>query len=176
MMVRLAEHPGGPDNSMKGFIEAGRRRRASTHRPRRPRRPRARTAEPSGRSATSPPRFDGKDRRGTWTLAGARPLRDPDSGMLCSWGITSQKAVCRFRRRRLWPPSLVKPAGRLITEDSSPTFALRLSSMTRGATFECQPRRRPTTKPLLVRTRCMPPCSTASTRSGCGQSTASGYE
>ena len=93
--VRLAEHPGGPDNSMKDFQDVTFDDEAL--------RPIGDPAAPPQTSynGTFRPqndqlsRFDGKDRRGTWTLR-VRDLFETDTGTLRAWGVTSQKALCNF--------------------------------------------------------------------------------
>ncbi len=132
--VRLAEHPGGPDNSMKDFIDVTFDDEAA--------RPIGDPAAPpqSSYSGTFRPqrdqlsRFDGKDRRGTWTLR-VRDLFETDSGTLRAWGVTSQKAVCNFDADAPATQLTSQPAE--ITDDSTPTFAFE-SPDDPGAVFECQ--------------------------------------
>ena len=132
--VRLAEHPGGPDNAMKDFQDVTFDDEAL--------RPIGDPAAPpqASYSGTFKPqndqlsRFDGKDRRGTWTLR-VRDLFESDTGTLHAWGITSQRAQCNF--------DTAAPATRLLgrpsqpTADSSPTFSFD-SPDDPGASFECR--------------------------------------
>lgn len=127
--VKLAEHPGGPDNkgdNLSGTVfddEAG-----------------------TGISAGSPPytgsfrpqndqlsRFDGKQRQGTWTLR-VRDLFENDVGALSGWGTETQSAGCDFGG-----------AGPETTIDSKPsnpsntrTATFGFSSPAPGASFECK--------------------------------------
>jgi subtilisin-like proprotein convertase family protein len=127
--VKLAEHPGGPDNSGDNLIgtvfddEAG-----------------------TGISAGSPPytgsfrpqndqlsRFDGKQRQGTWMLR-VRDLFEDDTGTLSGWGTETQSAGCDFGG-----------AGPDTTIDSKPSnpsntrvATFGFSSPAPGASFECK--------------------------------------
>jgi subtilisin-like proprotein convertase family protein len=132
--VRLAEHPGGPDNSMKDFQDVTFDDEAL--------RPIGDPAAPpqTSYSGTFKPqndqlsRFDGKDRRGPWTLR-VRDLFESDTGTLGAWGITSQRALCDF--------DTAPPGTRLVsgpsqpTGDTSPTFSFD-SPDDPGASFECR--------------------------------------
>lgn len=134
--VRLAEHPGGPDNYGKDFVdvtfddEGSLRLGAPDDLDPAQRPPYSGAFKPQNDQLL---RFDGKDRRGTWTLR-VRDLFETDTGTLRAWGLTSQKAVCDFDTT---PPttSLVGTPG-TPDSDSSPTFAF--SSNDPGATFECK--------------------------------------
>jgi subtilisin-like proprotein convertase family protein len=135
--VRLAEHPGGPDNSGKHFENVTFDDEASLTlgNPDDP----VAAQRPPYDGAFKPQndqlsRFDGQDRRGTWTLR-VRDLFETDSGTLRAWGLTSQKALCDFDTA---PPAtrlLARPANP--SNDSSPTFGFD-SPDDPGATFECQ--------------------------------------
>ena len=134
--VRLAEHPGGPDNYGKDFInvifdDEGALRLGApddatpAHRP-----PYNGTFKPQNDQLS---RFDGKDRRGVWTLR-VRDLFETDTGTLNAWGLTSQKALCDFDTTP--PDTSLVGAPATFTADTSPTFAF--SSPDAGATFECK--------------------------------------
>ena len=132
--VRLAEHPGGPDNSMKDFQDVTFDDEAL--------RPIGDPAAPPQTSynGTFRPqndqlsRFDGKDRRGTWTLR-VRDLFETDTGTLRAWGVTSQKALCNFDTDAPATQLLTNPAAS--TDDTSPSFGFN-SPDDPGAVFECR--------------------------------------
>ena len=87
--VKLAEHPGGPDNSGKNFVETVFDDEASV----------------SIGSGTAPytgsfrpqndelSRFDGRNKQGTWTLR-VRDLFEGDTGTLEDWGTSVRTAAC----------------------------------------------------------------------------------
>ncbi len=129
--VRLADRPGGPDNSgddMVGTVfddEAGPR---------------------IGDVGTSAPytgsfrpqndqlsRFDGKSRRGTWTLT-VRDLFSKDQGTLQGWSVASRKAVCNVDTS---PPDTQITAGP--ADPTTSTLAsFSFASNDAGASFECR--------------------------------------
>ena len=133
--VRLAEHPGGPDNFGKDFVnvtfddEAALRLGAPDDAVTAQRPPYNGTFKPQNDQLS---RFDGKSRRGTWTLR-VRDLFEGDTGTLRAWGVTSRKAVCDFDST---PPdtTLVATPGNP-TNETAPTFGF--TSPDAGATFEC---------------------------------------
>ena len=134
--VRLAEHPGGPDNYGKDFVnvtfddEASLRLGAPDDPDPAQRPSYSGTFRPQNDQLS---RFDGKDRRGIWTLR-VRDLFETDTGTLRAWGLSSQKALCNFDST---PPdtNLVGAPG-TPDADTSPTFAF--NSPDAGVTFECQ--------------------------------------
>jgi len=87
--VRLAEHPGGPDNGGKNFSgtvfddEAPVNISAAAA-------PYSGSFRPQNDQLS---RFDGKDWRGTWTLR-VRDLFEGDSGTLEGWGTSTSTAYC----------------------------------------------------------------------------------
>jgi subtilisin-like proprotein convertase family protein len=130
--VRLAEHPGGPDNAGNDLVGTVFDDEAS---------------QTIGATGTAAPytgqfkpqrdqlsRFDGKDRRGTWTLR-VRDLFESDTGTLRAWGLSTQKAVCDFDTAAPDTRMLTEPANP--TDDTSPTFTFD-SPDDPGATFECK--------------------------------------
>ena len=130
--VRLAEHPGGPDNAGKNLVGTVFDDEAS---------------QPIGATGTAAPytgqfkpqndqlsRFDGKDRRGTWTLR-VRDLFESDTGTLRAWGLSTQKALCDFDAAAPDTRVLSEPSDP--TDDTSPTFTFD-SPDDPGATFECK--------------------------------------
>jgi subtilisin-like proprotein convertase family protein len=127
--VRLAEHPGGPDNSANNFtntrfddeaatsIAAGSAPYTGSFRP----------------QHDSLSRFDGKPLQGTWTLR-VRDLFEGDTGSLVSWGTSSSAAVCS---PDIFPPDTAIDAGpQSLTNSRSATFSF--SSEEAGSTFECK--------------------------------------
>ncbi len=126
--VRLADHPGGPNNQGNNFSGTVFDDEAATN-----------------ISQGSPPytgnfkpqndqlsRFDGKSRRGTWTLR-VRDLFEGDTGTLTGWGLATQKALCNIDTT---PPSTgIASAPGSPTRATSATF--RFTSNDGGATFEC---------------------------------------
>ena len=132
--VRLAEHPGGPDNSMKDFQDVTFDDEAL-----RPIGDPAAPAQPSYNGSFRPQndqlsRFDGKDRRGTWTLR-VRDLFETDTGTLRAWGVTSQRALCDFDTDAPATQLLTNPAAS--SDDTSPSFGFH-SPDDPGAVFECR--------------------------------------
>ena len=134
--VRLAEHPGGPDNFGKDFVDVTFDDQASLRlgAPNDPV-----SAQRPSYSGTFKPqndqlsRFDGKSRRGTWTLR-VRDLFESDTGTLRAWGLTSRKAVCDF--------DATPPDTSLVSTPSDPTYEtapiFAFTSSDPGATFECR--------------------------------------
>jgi subtilisin-like proprotein convertase family protein len=129
--VRLADHPGGPDNSGDNFAGTVFDDEAS---------------QTIGAVGTSAPytgdfkpqhdqlsRFDGKDRRGTWMLR-VRDLFKGDSGSIQGWGLTTQKALCDFDT--VAPSTSIDSGPANPVSSASATFSF--SSDDQSATFECR--------------------------------------
>jgi subtilisin-like proprotein convertase family protein len=127
--VRLVEHPGGPDNGGKNFLNTVFDDEAPTA---------ISTGAPyTGRFRPQNDqlsRFDGKQQQGTWTLR-VRDLFQGDIGVLHSWGTDTSPAVCAFDPT---PDTSIDsgPGDGDIVSDTSPSFTY--SSDVAGATFECQ--------------------------------------
>jgi subtilisin-like proprotein convertase family protein len=126
--VRLADHPGGPNNQGNNFSgtvfddETG--TNISQGSP-----PYTGNFKPQNDQLS---RFDGKSRRGTWTLR-VRDLFEGDTGTLTGWGVATQKALCNIDTT---PPSTtIASAPGNPTSATSATF--RFASNDIGATFEC---------------------------------------
>ena len=98
-------------------------------------------------------RFDGKSRRGTWTLR-VRDLFEQDSGTLRAWGVTSRKAVCDFDTTP--PDTSISGFPGNPTNETSPSFGF--SSPDPGATFECS-----------LDSGAYEPCSSPKTYTGVGE-------
>jgi subtilisin-like proprotein convertase family protein len=113
--VKLAEHPGGPDNGGDNFAgtvfddEAG--ANISDGAP-----PYTGTFRPQNDQLS---RFDGKPREGTWTLR-VRDLVEGNAGTLSGWGTETQAAGCDFGGTDgpIIPPD---PSG---DDTTAPDFAL----------------------------------------------------
>ena len=127
--VRLADHPGGPDNGgddLTGTIfddEAAQQISQGTA-------PYTGNFRPQNDQLS---RFDGKSRRGTWTLR-VRDLFDGDTGTLLGWGVASQKALCDI--------DTTPPDTSIVAAPPNPTTAttaqFSFGSNDGGATFECR--------------------------------------
>jgi subtilisin-like proprotein convertase family protein len=78
-------------------------------------------------------RFDGKNRRGTWTLR-VRDLFAGDVGTLRAWGIASQKASCNVDRSA--PDTVIGAGPPNPTTSTSATFSIGSADET--AIFECR--------------------------------------
>jgi subtilisin-like proprotein convertase family protein len=134
--VRLAEHPGGPDNSGKDFVnvvfddEAALRLGSPTDANPAQRPPYNGTFKPQNDQLA---RFDGKSRRGTWTLR-VRDRFESDSGTLNAWGLTTRKAVCDFDSTP--PNTSLTATPPSLSNDTTPSFAF--SSPESGVSFECR--------------------------------------
>ena len=89
--VTLARHPGGPDNSADNFTNVTFDDEAGGTIPS--------TGPVAGRAyrpqGDQLSRFDGKDRRGTWTLR-VRDLLAGNAGTLTAWSAISRRALCDF--------------------------------------------------------------------------------
>jgi subtilisin-like proprotein convertase family protein len=127
--VRLADHPGGPDNSGDDFAgtvfddEAGQNISQGSA-------PYTGNFRPQNDQLS---RFDGKSRRGTWTLR-VRDRFDGDVGALRGWGVASQKALCDIDTTA--PDTSIGSGPANPTSSTSAQFAL--ASNDGGATFECR--------------------------------------
>ena len=127
--VRLADHPGGPDNggdNLTGTVfddEAGTNISAGTA-------PYTGNFRPQNDQLS---RFDGKSRRGTWTLR-VRDLFEGDAGTLQGWGVGTQKALCDIDTTPPDTSIAAKPANPTSSTSAQFTFA----SDDGGATFECR--------------------------------------
>jgi subtilisin-like proprotein convertase family protein len=127
--VRLADHPGGPDNSGDGFSGTTFDDEAATN---------VASGTPPYTGNFRPQhdqlaRFDGKSRRGTWTLR-VRDLFAGDVGTLRGWGLTTQKARCDVDRTA--PDTVIGAGPRTTTTSTTATFSI--GSADAGATFECR--------------------------------------
>jgi subtilisin-like proprotein convertase family protein len=127
--VRLADHPGGPNNSGNNFAGTVFDDQAGTNI--------SEGSAPYTGSFTPQSdqlsRFNGKSRRGTWTLR-VRDLFEADVGTLQGWGVATQKALCDIDTT---PPDTTITAAP--TNPTTSTFAqLSFGSNDAGATFECR--------------------------------------
>ena len=127
--VRLADHPGGPDNSGDHLINTVFDDEATV-----------------GISSGAAPytgsfrpqndqlsRFDGQQRQGNWTLR-VRDLSEGDTGTLADWQMVTQRAVCNLQDPHAPETSLTGgPPGPTASRTASFGFA---SSET-GSSFEC---------------------------------------
>jgi subtilisin-like proprotein convertase family protein len=128
--VRLVEHPGGPDNFGKNFVNTWFDDEAPTA---------ISTGAPyTGRFRPQNDqlsRFDGKQQQGNWTLR-VRDLFQGDEGTLDRWRIDITPAVCSVDATT--PDTTIDsgPDEGDTVSDTSPEFTF--SSDVGGATFECQ--------------------------------------
>ncbi len=126
--VTLARHPGGPDNSADNFTNVTFDDEAGGTIPS--------TGPVAGRAyrpqGDQLSRFDGKDRRGTWTLR-VRDLLAGNAGTLTAWSAISRRALCDFD---LTAPALQRTAFPGSPDDASATFAFE--SPDSDARFECR--------------------------------------
>jgi subtilisin-like proprotein convertase family protein len=127
--VRLADHPGGPNNSGDNFTgtvfddEAGQNISQGSA-------PYTGNFRPQNDQLS---RFDGKSRRGTWTLR-VRDLFEGDTGTLQAWGVASQKALCDIDT--IPPDTSITSAPTNPSTSTSAHFSF--GSNDGGATFECR--------------------------------------
>jgi subtilisin-like proprotein convertase family protein len=127
--VRLAEHPGGPDNGGKNFVdtvfddEAALNISSGTA-------PYTGSFRPQNDDLS---RFDGKDKQGTWTLR-VRDLFEGDTGTLTGWGTNTRSAVCARN-----PQTTITdhPQGQFV-EDDSATFEFTATEPPGNPPFECR--------------------------------------
>jgi subtilisin-like proprotein convertase family protein len=127
--VRLADHPGGPDNNGDNFTdtvfddEAVQSISQGTA-------PYTGNFRPQNDQLS---RFDGKSRQGTWALR-VRDLFEGDTGTLQGWGVGTQKALCDIDTT---PPDTSIAAGPA-NPTSSTSAQFTFASNDPGATFECR--------------------------------------
>jgi subtilisin-like proprotein convertase family protein len=127
--VRLLDHPGGPDNGGDNVAgttfddDAAQNISEGTA-------PYAGTFRPQNDQLS---RFNGKSRRGTWTLR-VRDLGSGDVGKLQAWGVTSQKALCNVDTAA--PDTSITGGPDNPTTSTAAQFALHSNDA--GATFECR--------------------------------------
>jgi subtilisin-like proprotein convertase family protein len=127
--VRLAEHPGGPDNDGDNLTGTSFDDEAPDNL--------SEGSAPYAGSFTPQndqlSRFDGTSRRGTWTLR-VRDLFQGDVGTLHGWAVASHKALCDV--------DTVAPDTAIAAGPASPTTAtsaqFTLGSDDAGAAFECR--------------------------------------
>jgi subtilisin-like proprotein convertase family protein len=127
--VRLAEHPGGPDNGGDNFTNTVFDDDAPTNIA-------AGTAPYTGEFRPQNDqlsRFDGKKQQGTWTLR-VRDLFDGLTGSLNGWGTERSRAVCDFDRSA--PETTIDSKPPSPTSSQSATFGF--SSNEDRAGFECK--------------------------------------
>jgi subtilisin-like proprotein convertase family protein len=126
--VRLADHPGGPNNGDDNFSgtvfddEAAQSIGQGTA-------PYTGNFRPQDDQLS---RFDGTSRRGTWTLR-VRDLFEGDTGTLQGWGVATQKAVCNVDTTP--PDTTIVSAPANPTSSTSAQFTFGTND---GATFECR--------------------------------------
>jgi subtilisin-like proprotein convertase family protein len=127
--VRLADHPGGPNNGGDNFSgtvfddEAGQNISQGTP-------PYTGNFKPQDDQLS---RFDGTSRRGTWTLR-VRDLFEGEAGTLQGWGVSTQKALCNVDTTP--PDTTIASAPPNPTSSTSAQFVF--GSNDGGATFECR--------------------------------------
>jgi subtilisin-like proprotein convertase family protein len=128
--VRLAEHPGGPDNGGKNFVdtvfddEAALNISSGAA-------PYTGSFRPQNDELS---RFDGKDKQGTWTLR-VRDLFEGDSGTLEGWGTSTRTATCA--RNPQTTITSGPPAGQFV-EDTSASFQFTATELPGTPPFECR--------------------------------------
>jgi subtilisin-like proprotein convertase family protein len=127
--VRLADHPGGPDNNGKDFAGTVFDDQAVTNIAQGTA-PYTGNFKPQNDQLS---RFNGKSRRGWWTLR-VRDLFEGDTGTVLGWGVASQKALCNIDTT---PPDTVIAAAPA-NPTASTTADFSFASDDPGATFECQ--------------------------------------
>jgi subtilisin-like proprotein convertase family protein len=126
--VRLADHPGGPNNGGDNFS-------GTVFSDQAPQNISQGTAPYTGEFKPQDDqlsRFDGISRRGTWTLR-VRDLFEGDVGTLQGWGVSTQKALCNVDTTP--PDTTIASAPANPTSSTSAQFAF--GSNDAGATFEC---------------------------------------
>jgi subtilisin-like proprotein convertase family protein len=127
--VKLAEHPGGPDNGGDNLTnivfddEAGVSISGGSA-------PYTGRFRPQNDQLS---RFDGKQRRGTWTLR-VRDVFAGDTGTFSGWGTETQTAACDFGGAA--PETRIDLAPPNPSDTRGATF--QVSSNARGARFECK--------------------------------------
>jgi subtilisin-like proprotein convertase family protein len=127
--VRLAEHPGGPDNGGKNFVDTVFDDEASVNIS-------SGTAPYTGSFRPQNDdlsRFDGKNKQGTWTLR-VRDLFEGDTGTLTGWGTNTRSAVCA---RNPQTTITEHPQGQFV-ESTSATFEFTATELPGSPPFECR--------------------------------------
>jgi subtilisin-like proprotein convertase family protein len=128
--VRLAQHPGGPDNGGKNFVdtvfddEAALNISSGTA-------PYTGSFRPQSDELS---RFDGKPKEGTWTLR-VRDLFEGDTGTLIGWGTNTRSAVCA--RNPQTTITSGPPAGQFV-EDTSADFTFTATESPGTPPFQCR--------------------------------------
>jgi subtilisin-like proprotein convertase family protein len=129
--VRLAEHPGGPDNGGQNFVNTVFDDEAATSIS-------AAAAPYTGRFRPQNDqleRFNGKSQQGDWTLR-VRDLFEGDTGILGSWGTDLHPAVCDVDASPPQTSITSGPPQGTTVGSLSPPFAFTASLP--GSTFECE--------------------------------------
>jgi subtilisin-like proprotein convertase family protein len=132
--VKLAEHPGGPDNNNAGanaFVNTIFDDQAPTSLS-------AGSAPYTGRFRPQNDqlaRFQGKDAQGTWTLR-VRDLFEGDTGSLVAWGTDMRPAICALDSTV--PQTTIDAGPDQGDTVASPDPTFRFSSNPGGASFECE--------------------------------------
>jgi len=127
--VRLAEHPGGPDNGGDNLTntvfddESGTNISAGTP-------PYTGSFRPQNDRLA---RFDGKKQQGTWTLR-VRDLFEGSTGTLNGWGTEISRAACNFDHTAPETTIVAKPP----TPSDSQAATFGFTSNEDGAGFECK--------------------------------------
>ncbi|HEV3378393.1 MAG TPA: S8 family serine peptidase [Thermoleophilaceae bacterium] len=127
--VKLAEHPGGPDNDGNNFVEtvfddeAAANIASGTA-------PYTGSFRPQNDELS---RFDGKQKQGTWTLR-VRDLFEGDTGAIVGWGTSTSTATCA---RNPQTTITAGPAADQFTEDTDATFEFEGTETPGDPPFEC---------------------------------------
>jgi subtilisin-like proprotein convertase family protein len=128
--VKLAEQPGGPDNSGKNFVdtvfddEAALNISSGSA-------PYTGSFRPQNDDLS---RFDGKDKQGTWTLR-VRDLFEGDEGTLEGWGTSTSTATCA---RNPQTTITAGPPADAFVESTSATFQFTGTETPGTPPFECR--------------------------------------
>lgn len=128
--VRLAEHPGGPDNGGKNFVdtvfddEAALNISSGSA-------PYTGSFRPQNDELS---RFDGKNKQGTWTLR-VRDLFEGDPGTLEGWGTSTSTATCARN-----PQTTITsgPPADAFVESTSASFQFTATEAPGNPPFECR--------------------------------------
>jgi len=127
--VRLADHPGGPDNGNDNLAGTTFDDENGPSFPAGPA-PYTGSFKPQSDQLS---RFYGKSRRGTWTLR-VRDLFERDVGTLNGWTLTTRKAACNYDST---PPD-TSIAGGPATPTTETSAQFTLGSDDPHASFECR--------------------------------------
>jgi subtilisin-like proprotein convertase family protein len=128
--VRLAEHPGGPDNGGKNLVdtlfddEAALNISSGTA-------PYTGSFRPQNDQLS---RFDGKDKAGTWTLR-VRDLFEGETGTIEGWGTSTSTAACARN------PQTTITSGPMpgeVVESTSAAFQFAATETPGNPPFECR--------------------------------------